>query len=296
MSNITPKEGEMLHLQTYTDPHEWYTRVEAFLLEREAEHNLIFGLSHIVRHQPDIYPDFYLAVVTDDTGRIVGAALRTAPHNLILSHFTNPDAVRLLAESIEPLVKLLPGVTGAPAEIDAFVPVWHQLTGQPYEVEMPQKIYALRTVIPARPTAGMLRDATPDDIDLLTVWHVGFVRDALHDETYNSDDSRLWAERSFEYKQRRLFIWQIGGQPVALVGVTGPTPHGIRIGPVYTPPELRGMGYASAAVAAVSQQLLDEGREFCFLYTDADNPTSNKIYAAIGYEYVCESVMIRFGA
>jgi len=142
--------------------------------------------------------------------------------------------------------------------------------------------------------AGELRFARPPDIDLLTEWHIGFVRDALHDANPNPDDSRLWAERTFEFKQRRLFIWQSDGKSTALVGVTGPTPHGIRLGPVYTPPELRGKGYASTAVAAVSQLLLDEGRRFCFLYTDAENPTSNKIYSAIGYEYVCESVMMRF--
>jgi predicted GNAT family acetyltransferase len=79
-----------------------------------------------------------------------------------------------------------------------------------------------------------------------------------------------------------------------MVGSTGPTPNGIRIGPVYTPPELRGRGYASACTAAVSQLLLDEGRKFCFLYTDLANPTSNKIYQDIGYTAVCDADVIRF--
>jgi predicted GNAT family acetyltransferase len=86
-----------------------------------------------------------------------------------------------------------------------------------------------------------------------------------------------------------LELWEDGSKQVSLCGYGGRTPHGIRIGPVYTPPELRGRGYASALVARVTRQLLEEGRDYCFLYTDLANPTSNRIYTQIGYELVCES-------
>ncbi|MDP8927425.1 MAG: GNAT family N-acetyltransferase, partial [Actinomycetota bacterium] len=69
---------------------------------------------------------------------------------------------------------------------------------------------------------------------------------------------------------------------------TGPTPNGIRVGPVYTPPDLRNRGYASALVASLTQRELDAGRSFCFLYTDLANSTSNKIYQRIGYEPVTD--------
>ena len=78
------------------------------------------------------------------------------------------------------------------------------------------------------------------------------------------------------------------------MGFGGPTPNGIRIGPVYTPPELRGRGYASALTAQVSQLQLDRGKRFCFLYTDLANPTSNAIYRRIGYERVCDSRELAF--
>jgi predicted GNAT family acetyltransferase len=47
-------------------------------------------------------------------------------------------------------------------------------------------------------------------------------------------------------------------------------------------------------VAAVSQAQLDAGLRFCFLYTDLANPTSNKIYQAIGYRPVTDAVRIDF--
>jgi predicted GNAT family acetyltransferase len=89
-------------------------------------------------------------------------------------------------------------------------------------------------------------------------------------------------------------LWEDGGDVVSLSGWGGPTPNGIRIGPVYTPPELRGRGYATALVAELSQSLLDGGRRFCFLYTDLSNPTSNAIYERIGYVKVAESAMVEF--
>jgi hypothetical protein len=88
-------------------------------------------------------------------------------------------------------------------------------------------------------------------------------------------------------------IWD-DGQAVSMAGFGGRTPNGIRIGPVYTPPELRGRGYASALTAALTQRLLDEGRQFCFLFTDLANPTSNSIYQRIGYRPVSDVDLWRF--
>ena len=76
----------------------------------------------------------------------------------------------------------------------------------------------------------------------------------------------------------------------------GHTEQGVRIGYVYTPPAERKKGYASAVVAALSQRLLDEGSPRCFLFTQAANPTSNKIYRALGYEHVCDFRMYSFAA
>jgi len=53
-------------------------------------------------------------------------------------------------------------------------------------------------------------------------------------------------------------------------------------------------GYASAITAAASQLQLDKGRRWCFLFTDLANPTSNRIYQAIGYRPVRDVTLIRF--
>lgn len=91
-----------------------------------------------------------------------------------------------------------------------------------------------------------------------------------------------------------LVPWEHEGAPVSLAGFAGPTPHGVRVGPIYTPPAERRRGYASPLVATLSQRLLDGGRRFCFLYTDLSNPTSNRIYTDVGYEPVCDVNVFAF--
>jgi uncharacterized protein len=95
---------------------------------------------------------------------------------------------------------------------------------------------------------------------------------------------------------RGLRLWYDDGKPVSFAGYGNPTPNGCRVGPVYTPPEHRGKGYASACTAALSQELLDRGCKFVFLFTDLQNPTSNHIYQVIGYEPVSDFDEYHFAA
>jgi predicted GNAT family acetyltransferase len=91
----------------------------------------------------------------------------------------------------------------------------------------------------------------------------------------------------------RIWIWEDEhGERVHLTGANAPAYGVARIGPVYTPPERRGRGYASAAVAGVSQAILDGGARAC-LFTDQANPTSNKIYEALGYRAVVDMANLR---
>jgi len=98
-----------------------------------------------------------------------------------------------------------------------------------------------------------------------------------------------------EHPVRRLYLWETpAGEAVSLAGRSGRTPSGVRIGPVFTPPEQRGRGYGEALVAAVSRRELDEGARACYLYTDLDYGASNRVYLRVGYEMIGESAELRF--
>lgn len=280
-----------LRLARYSSAKDFLATAGAYLQAREAEHNLILGLAGTLRDEPgghDQLPPL-LATVTDGE-RVVAVALRTPPRNLILSEVDMAAAVTVLADGLAG--EELPGVVGPPEAVRLFAERWTERTGDAWQVQLEERIFRLRRVVAPRPTSGAIRAASVGDRDLVIDWIGAFEREALPEQSPATQLAES-VDRSLARVGHRFFLWE-DPEPVSVVGVGGGTPNGIRIGPVYTPPRFRGRGYASALTAAVSQAMLDSGRRFCFLYTDLANPTSNRIYTAIGYEPVTDALMVGF--
>ncbi len=258
-----------------------------FLEYHEAENNLILGIASAIRATPDVFeerPTFATAV--DDDGQVVAATLRTPPHNQVLSWSDVLATSDALADALRD--QPLPGLLGPTEAAARFVEVWTRITGQPARLEVAERIYRLESVIPLeRPAPGGWRVVEERDRDLLASWVVAFTEEAVPESPPIPDPSAV-ADRWVAQVGRIGYVWEASGSVVSFVGASGSTPNGIRIGPVYTPPEQRRRGYASALTAAASQDQLDRGRRFTFLFTDLSNPTSNRIYRAIGYEPVCD--------
>jgi predicted GNAT family acetyltransferase len=275
----------------YDDPKEFASRTEPFLIADEARHNLLLGISSTLIERPEAYPEFHLWTVEEGPD-VLAVAIRTPPFNLAVSQSGREGSLALLAHELAAAGAIVPGVTGAVPEADEFAEAWTARGGGSARVAMASRIYVLRSVAPVDGVPGRMRQATPADRGLLVDWIARFGTEAL------PDDEPMEPERVVDLrlggKGIGLVLWDDGGS-VSLAGYGGPTPNGIRIGPVYTPPELRRRGYASALVAALSQRHLDEGRKLCFLYTDLANPTSNRIYVNVGYRPVCDSMNYRFG-
>lgn len=254
-------------------------RAEAWLLRAEAEHNLILGLERKLTDAPDTFdPPIYLATI-ERVGAICGCAFRTPPYKLGLTRMPL-EAIPALVESVADVYEALPAVLGPEAETRAFAEVWAAHRGVRAVPGMRQRIYQLTEVQPpVPPVPGHLRPARPADHALLTTW-IG----AFHTET-GIQSAPAIALRLID--EEKIWIWE-DGQPVSMMGTSGYTPHGARIGYVYTPPDFRRRGYAAAGTAALSRQLLDAGLRFCFLYTDLANPTSNSVYQRIGYSPVAD--------
>jgi predicted GNAT family acetyltransferase len=165
---------------------------------------------------------------------------------------------------------------------------------------MRQGIYSLTRVEPPPAAPGSARIATTDDRQLLLRWWIDFGDEVLHEGAPGRERAPQSVDHKLASPTGGFLLWEDGAGTVSLAGWGSPTPHGIRIGPVYTPPDLRGRGYATALTAELSQGLLDGrlfdgGRNFCFLYTDLANPTSNAIYEPIGYRRVAAASEILFG-
>ena len=146
---------------------------------------------------------------------------------------------------------------------------------------------------PARPAPGSWRLAEPRDRELVARWLTAFGEEATPGQPTPAEPIAL-ADRWIAREYRTLYLWEVGRQVVCMVGAGAETPNGVRVGPVYTPPAQRGRGYATTLTAAVTQDQLDRGRRFVTLFTDLANPTSNRIYQAIGYRPVRDVHVVAF--
>jgi predicted GNAT family acetyltransferase len=280
-----------MSVEHFTAAADFLARAEPLLLADEARHNLMLGLAGTLRDTPDLYPERHMWLVLDED-RPVAAALRTPPYNLILGQPESDAALGEIADAVAG--QELPGLVGATPEVETFAELWAARTGATPTVGMRQGVYALDKVESLPTVPGEPRVATMADRELVLRWWIAFAEEVFHEGGPGVDRAELSVDHKLSSPDAGILLWEDEGETVSLAGWGGPTPNGIRVGPVYTPPELRGRGYATAATADLSRRQLASGRRFCFLYTDLANPTSNAIYERIGYRRVCESAEYRF--
>jgi uncharacterized protein len=271
-----------MKLHYFDRPQQFYEQVESYLLQHEATHCLILGsLNNLIQFPARSTQPPYLAFVTEGN-KIVAVAVKIAPYKLLLSRSLNLEAIKAIAQDCDSRSVTIPGVVAPTNEANVFVESWQILTGKTHRSGIPLLVYQLETVRAIPTINGYLRQAEKCDRELLISWLRAFTIEALGNHAEQDNESLIDRRLS----EGSLYLWQ-DNNPVSAAGFRGKTPHGIRINFVYTPPEYRQQGYASACVAALSQILLDRGRKYCFLFADLDNSTSNRIYQNIGYEAVC---------
>jgi uncharacterized protein len=267
-------------------------RASGLLLRDEARHNLALGILGTLRDHPWRYPERRFWVV-EEGGEALCAALRTPPHGIVLVEPRAAGAIEALAAGID---EELPGAVGASPEIGEFADAWSKRRGGTWRTVFSQRIFELDRLIPPRPCPGAARVATAADREILVDWLRAFAIEALGEESPDETALEANVELKLVADDAAYVLWEVDGEPVSCAGYGSSTPNGSRIGPVYTPPEHRGRGYASAVTAHASADRLAAGCRFCFLYTNLANPTSNKIYADLGYRPVCDSLQVAFGS
>lgn len=282
----------MPELMRHANAHAFLATVQTELMRDEAANNLMLGLALNLTHAAPPQPP-YLATVQNGAA-LCAAAVMTPPANLVLyvaPDATQADALQAIVDDLSTRGASVPGVVGNGAAPDGFAELWlAQHAGRIVRATR-ERIYKLTSVTPPRWPPGDLREATADDVAIAAEWLAAFQHEALR-ETISASDALEWARGLIA--RERLMLWCVDGVPVSMAARSRPTTTGIAINMVYTPPTQRGRGYASAAVARLSELLLRSGYVFCMLYTDLGNATSNSIYQKIGYQPVCDAVEYRF--
>src|SRR2546430_3696313 len=223
---------------------EFLERAGEFLVAREAEHNLILGLTGRLRENPLTYGDEapYFAVV-EDGGQVVAGAMRTPPHNLILSELDEERALDLLADDVRSRFSELPGVLGPTAAAERFVSLW----GVPGERRVAQRAHRAESVTLPEGVPGRMRDYEDGDRGLVLRWLQAFIDEALAGGGPHSAHSSL--EHRVADPDRGYGVWGGGGGAGSLGGDGAATPKRGPGGAGFTPAHVPRPGYASALTA-----------------------------------------------
>lgn len=253
-----------------------------------AEPVLLSVLASNLRREvnlPGTFPDACWMWVEDQDGTVVAAAMHTPPWPPHLA-FDDPEVGTAVADFLADLGRPVTGVGGRRSAAEAFARRWADRLGCRVSVHREEGIYEATVVAPPSGVSGLLRRAATDDAPLLNTWARGFARDAKVTVPEGTDPlgDRIGAGD--------MWVWQ--DERLVSMAYASPAEGGVsRISWVYTPPELRRRGYASAVVAGATAAQLAAGAR-CMLYTDLANPTSNSIYQAIGYRRVGDGITLTF--
>ena len=264
----------------YADPVAFLAAAAPILARDEALASSYVAFAHgLLRNPPTETESVYLATYAG--GGATGAAVMRGTGSLWVGA-SDSDAARAFADDVHEFrggpAAALQGVVGIQSACDAFARRWRELTGHAQQLRVRLRNHKLTRVERVPRPPGAARRATPDDID----WVGAAQYDFIVEVRLPDDAARLRALIPRRIEQGQIWIWDDAG-PVAFAGWTDAPPDAARIAPVYTPPQARGRGYATALVAELSQTLLEQGRPKLFLITDLANPVSNSIYARIGY-------------
>jgi GNAT superfamily N-acetyltransferase len=215
-------------------------------------------------------------------GRVEGAFVHTPPYPVLLGPAPREAAAALLPALAD---RPLTGVNG-PAEL---APVVARAHDGPARERRRERLYRLGELIDPPPPPGRWRVAGPRHREGLIEWY-----DAFRVEV--GEPGRDWGPMVDDrLSHEGLHLWESeDGDPVSLAGISRRIAGMMRIGPVYTPPERRGHGFAAALTAAVCRFSRQGGVGEILLFADLANPTSNRVYQRIGFVAVGERVSLEF--
>lgn len=291
------------HLEVWftDDPEAFLARAgDALAAEPVTGTVLATNARRVAEHgYPPGLPDRWFALVTGPDGDVRGIAMRTmpfAPWAPYLLAMTD-EAALALAEATLARGAEVGGAAGLRPAADVFAARIAAASGGEVAVHLHHRLFELRTLVEPRAVPGRLREVRADEEDLALAWIHRFFADA--DEQAGRAAGHLSEASAFgidDVRRKRaegtLWVWADSeDRPVHLLGANPPSYGVVRVGPVFTPAEERGRGWAGAAVAEVSRRVLARG-ERPVLFTDQANPTSNRLYQALGYEPVADTVQL----
>lgn len=274
-----------MNVVEHSDATSFWRLVEAFLAQDPANNTHQLSALKRILDLGARQGERFFSVGSGDS--LLGSAVRVDTKTLFLSVMPD-EAVTALGDYLRAGNVDLAGVIGRRGTLSAFTPAF----GRDYEVHVELLLYQLYGKPAFGGAPGATRVATVNDLDLLIEWHRAFEAEVNMIPVPTPLHERV-ARR---IRDEQLVLWIDGNEPVAFAGGNRLPAASARIGPVYTPPGLRGRGFAQAATAAASVHVQRDQARTVFLFTDASNPASNVCYQRIGYRHVADHAHLLFSA
>lgn len=254
---------------------EFLDKVKIHLEQNELENNLILGVCNGIPNKLEENNNLVFLSIEDEEGKIV-CSIKTISKAIIGGTSNEETGISKIANFYIQHNIDLSGIVGQRNYSNSFATTYHK------EIERKKEFisHKLEKTEKIEFAKGQMALCEEIDVDLIVDWTSKF-----------QEETNLLPRKSIEqiekdsisYIKNRLFYkWQFEGKTVSIACIIRETANYGIVGGVYTPLENRGNGYASSLVYELSNEILKTFK-FCGLFTDKDNPTSNKIYRNIGY-------------
>ena len=280
-----------MRFEVYDNAYDFEKKIESFLLEKEDVFSLFYGVLQAIK--AGNYENPFMAVIEED-GNVLAFLQMTPPYPLNIVFVDENRLEQIIDFFIRNMVDLeieFSSIISLKEWAYKVARKWEVKTGKSHQLLMDQGLYRLNKVNEMLENSpGSWRYAKGSDSAIIEGWFNEFENDVgLPVSPIEQVKKRV----AMFINEQEIFIWEDKGKIVSMMKKSRPTKNGVTVSLVYTPKDERKKGYARTLVKAISRELLKDFN-FCVLYTDMMNPTSNKIYKEIGYERIADSVHLGF--
>ena len=237
---------------------------------------VLHGLAHTWLARPESFRPGTPLLTAEDNGNVAAAAIQASLGKIVFS-LGPVEAILALAAWCDDAGRRPTAAVAPESALPALLARWpgrRTLETTLYRLDQPPEIPDV---------AGHLRPAAKSEIGFFTAWVADFTVEARL-----PPDPKPRALVETKIGAGHLFVWEVGGVPMAIAALAGPTPRSVRLNTVYTPPEFRRRGYGSAAVATLAERQLACGRKVVTLFADRALPHTNRMYGRIGFQPVAD--------
>lgn len=259
--------------------------LEILLKEESINQLLIFNTIN----KKDLPTDENLHVgkVLNDNNELSLIYVINNPYNLLIystNKTVNIDAVKTLAEYLVSNNIKIKGINANKAVCDIFVKHYKNLTKCNFIEYLAMDIMEISTLNNIKLPKGTFRQATLNDLSLLSKWNLKFALEATNEIL---DFDSITEKMKNRIEQGIVYLFEDeNGHPVSTAIASRQLKNSVCISLVYTDEPFRRKGYGSAVVYNLTKVFLEKGNKFCSLFVDKYNPISNSVYRKLGYEVI----------